>query len=184
MFPTCRACMGAKPRANFISSSTTGNPTIRLSALHIGSSSRNRSGLQRSTTLSRPEHSRRHVAPQQSSRRLSTTAQSSIPEQVDLGFIETSRIPSAADLVKTEAEAEGKEEDDQPREERRSPAAVFGSKRVGLEVIPGGMERGVMRELAGELHLLDNSFPRCTTDTRATVLSGHTGHLDLAMRLL
>lgn len=40
--------------------------------------------------------------------------------------------------------------DSEAREERRSPAAVFGSKRVGLEIVPEKMEEGVLRELAGE----------------------------------
>jgi hypothetical protein len=41
------------------------------------------------------------------------------------------------------------EEEDEwvPREERRSPAAVFGSKRVGLEVVPRRMEENIQSEI-------------------------------------
>lgn len=44
----------------------------------------------------------------------------------------------------------GVEEEDEewvPREERRSPAAVFGSKRVGLEVVPRRMEENIQSEI-------------------------------------
>lgn len=34
-----------------------------------------------------------------------------------------------------------------PREERRSPAAVFGSKRVGLETIPRRLEENIQSEI-------------------------------------
>jgi hypothetical protein len=34
-----------------------------------------------------------------------------------------------------------------PREERRSPAAVFGSKRIGLEVIPRRLEENIQLEI-------------------------------------
>lgn len=34
-----------------------------------------------------------------------------------------------------------------PREERRSPAAVFGSKRVGLETVPRRMEENIQSEI-------------------------------------
>jgi hypothetical protein len=42
---------------------------------------------------------------------------------------------------------EEEEEDWVPREERRSPAAVFGSKRVGLEVVPRRMEENIQSEI-------------------------------------
>jgi hypothetical protein len=44
-------------------------------------------------------------------------------------------------------EAEDEEEEWVPREERRSPAAVFGSKRVGLEVVPRRMEENIQSEI-------------------------------------
>ena len=46
---------------------------------------------------------------------------------------------------------EESEEEWEPREERRSPAAVFGSKRVGLEIIPEGLEERIKAEIAGKL---------------------------------
>lgn len=50
-----------------------------------------------------------------------------------------------------ETRHDGEEGDDwQPREERRSPAAVFGSKRIGLEVIPPSLEERIRAEMAGE----------------------------------
>jgi hypothetical protein len=39
------------------------------------------------------------------------------------------------------------EEEWTPREERRSPAAVFGSKRIGLEVVPRRMEENIQSEI-------------------------------------
>ena len=42
---------------------------------------------------------------------------------------------------------EEEEEEWAPREERRSPAAVFGSKRVGLEVVPRRMEENIQSEI-------------------------------------
>jgi hypothetical protein len=44
-------------------------------------------------------------------------------------------------------EGEGEEEEWTPREERRSPAAVFGSKRIGLEVVPRRMEENIQSEI-------------------------------------
>jgi hypothetical protein len=44
-------------------------------------------------------------------------------------------------------EVEEEEENWTPREERRSPAAVFGSKRVGLEVVPRRMEENIQSEI-------------------------------------
>lgn len=44
-------------------------------------------------------------------------------------------------------EVEEEEEEWTPREERRSPAAVFGSKRVGLEVVPTRMEENIQSEI-------------------------------------
>jgi hypothetical protein len=47
----------------------------------------------------------------------------------------------------------GAEEDEAwiPREERRSPAAVFGSKRLGLETIPRRMEENIQSEIDSKL---------------------------------
>ena len=39
-----------------------------------------------------------------------------------------------------------------PREERRSPAAVFGSKRVGLEVVPRRMEENIQSGINSTSH--------------------------------
>jgi hypothetical protein len=47
---------------------------------------------------------------------------------------------------------EEEEEDWVPREERRSPAAVFGSKRVGLEVVPRRMEENIQSEINSMSH--------------------------------
>lgn len=44
-------------------------------------------------------------------------------------------------------EGEGEEVEWTPREERRSPAAVFGSKRIGLEVVPRRMEENIQSEI-------------------------------------
>lgn len=41
----------------------------------------------------------------------------------------------------------------EPREERRSPAAVFGSKRIGLEMIPETLEERIQAEISGPLNL-------------------------------
>jgi hypothetical protein len=40
-----------------------------------------------------------------------------------------------------------------PREERRSPAAVFGSKRLGLETIPRRMEENIQSEIDSQPNL-------------------------------
>ena len=48
---------------------------------------------------------------------------------------------------------EEEEEEWVPREERRSPAAVFGSKRVGLEVVPRRMEENIQSEINSMSHL-------------------------------
>jgi hypothetical protein len=58
-------------------------------------------------------------------------------------------------LVNKSDEGRGIEEEDEewtPREERRSPAAVFGSKRVGLEVVPRRMEENIQSEINSTSH--------------------------------
>jgi hypothetical protein len=55
-------------------------------------------------------------------------------------------------------EAEEEEEEWVPREERRSPAAVFGSKRVGLEVVPRRMEENIQ----SEINSMSSSLPLST----------------------
>jgi hypothetical protein len=52
-------------------------------------------------------------------------------------------------LNKLDGNREVEEEESEwvPREERRSPAAVFGSKRVGLEVVPRRMEENIQSEI-------------------------------------
>jgi len=66
-------------------------------------------------------------------------------------------------LVNKSDEGKGVEEEEDewvPREERRSPAAVFGSKRVGLEVVPRRMEENIQSEInsMSPLHLLSLFF--------------------------
>lgn len=47
-----------------------------------------------------------------------------------------------------------------PREERRSPAAVFGSKRVGLEMVPRRMEENIQSEINS---MYSSGFPLCSS---------------------
>jgi hypothetical protein len=54
-----------------------------------------------------------------------------------------SEIESNRDVDNTYLE----EEEWTPREERRSPAAVFGSKRIGLETIPRRLEENIQSEI-------------------------------------
>lgn len=55
----------------------------------------------------------------------------------------------------------GSEEEEEwtPRKERRSPAAVFGSKRLGLETIPRRMEENIQSEIDSKLNSSDLSCP-------------------------
>ena len=61
----------------------------------------------------------------------------------------TDPSPGYGQLTKLGGEREVEEEEEEwvPREERRSPAAVFGSKRVGLEVVPRRMEENIQSEI-------------------------------------
>jgi hypothetical protein len=60
-------------------------------------------------------------------------------------------------------EIEEEEEEWTPREERRSPAAVFGSKRVGLETVPRRMEENIQSEI-------NSTFPCQLTTLLSNVL--------------
>jgi hypothetical protein len=61
-------------------------------------------------------------------------------------------------LNKLDGSREAEEEEWVPREERRSPAAVFGSKRVGLEVVPRRMEENIQ----SEINSMSSSLPLST----------------------
>jgi hypothetical protein len=47
----------------------------------------------------------------------------------------------------------------EPREERRSPAAVLGSKRIGLIVPPERLSSAIQNEINGELYPLLSIMP-------------------------
>jgi hypothetical protein len=61
----------------------------------------------------------------------------------------TNRISNLS--VGNEQTTPEEDEDWAPREERRSPAAVFGSKRVGLETIPRRMDENIQSEINSKL---------------------------------
>jgi hypothetical protein len=62
----------------------------------------------------------------------------------------SSSIPSGPiDGHELEHEVGEETEGWQAREERRSPAAVFGSKRVGLEIIPETLEERIQAQISG-----------------------------------
>jgi hypothetical protein len=61
-------------------------------------------------------------------------------------------------LTRPGKEIEEEEEEWIPREERRSPAAVFGSKRVGLETVPRRMEENIQSEINSMSPLICSLF--------------------------
>jgi hypothetical protein len=54
------------------------------------------------------------------------------------------------DVVERDHEAEESQTWGEPREERRSPAAVYGTKHVGMVVLPWELEHAVGRVIEGE----------------------------------
>ena len=50
-------------------------------------------------------------------------------------------------------------EEDHPRLERRSPATVLGSKRIGVVVLPDRLVANVQREIRGQLEWMKSALP-------------------------
>ena len=73
----------------------------------------------------------------------------SIDDSVFTSHPLTDPTPGYGLVNKLDGQRRLEEEEDEwvPREERRSPAAVFGSKRVGLEVVPRRMEENIQSEI-------------------------------------
>lgn len=68
------------------------------------------------------------------------------------------QLESAPELLGDEGQEEGAPEWE-PRKERRSPAAVLGSKRIGLVVLPDQLVDGIQREINGTpLHLCISQY--------------------------
>jgi hypothetical protein len=83
------------------------------------------------------------------SRGINTQPDSRIDDSVFTSHPLTDPSPSYGLVNKVDEGREVEEEEEEwvPREERRSPAAVFGSKRVGLEVVPRRMEENIQSEI-------------------------------------
>jgi len=77
------------------------------------------------------------------------TQSDSIDDSVFTSHPLTDPTPGYGLVNKLDGQRRLEEEEDEwvPREERRSPAAVFGSKRVGLEVVPRRMEENIQSEI-------------------------------------
>jgi hypothetical protein len=86
-----------------------------------------------------------------------------VTESEDLSAVDAARSSSTqlsgesseGETVSSGFRDKGEEENEfelAGREERRSPAAVFGSKRIGSVVLPEQLLQAIQREIDGKLH--------------------------------